>query len=91
MIMTPEAFTRGHGSCFGYVAASRIKRTVFISDGFQNCYAKVAKFIRAMGGWGFVDAEAEWLEMKKKAAKAKRSAETIALVTKAEVDALVAL
>ena len=24
VIMTPEAFTRGHGSCFGYVAASKI-------------------------------------------------------------------
>ena len=36
-------------------------------------------------------AEAEWLKIKKKTVKAKRSAETIALVTKAEVDALVAL
>ena len=40
---------------------------------------------------GFVGAEAEWLEIKKKTVQAKRSAEIIAMVTKAEVDALVAL
>ena len=38
-----------------------------------------------------MDAEANWLEIKKKSVNTKRSAETIALVTKAEVDALVAL
>ena len=90
MIMTPETCTRGHGFCFGDVAASKIKRIVFMSDVFKKCYAKVAKLIRAMSGWAFVDAEANWLEIKK-SVKTKRSAETIALVTKAEVDALVAL
>jgi len=63
VIMTPEAFTRGHGSCFGYVAASKIKRTVFMSDGFKNCYAKVAKLIRAMSGWVFVEPEASWVKV----------------------------